>query len=524
VTIGSPATWHAAARRAPSLLCGIVAFALVLESTEPRGPGLEPDSMSYLAGAEFLVRGQGFASPAPRWWDPDTTAALTHFPPGYSVAIAIPTAAGMAPIQAGRLVNAAAAFVTFTVLVTLVVDATAPLFGAVFGAALMSVAAMHIAHVAVLSEPLYLALTALTLAAMVRERRRSPRTGVYAALAFMVRYVGVSLAAAAALWSVSRAGTLRARLRSMAASLAPTAVLGALWVLHAHDGNAEPIRRFALYGALKPTIVEGVKTVAAWLVPDPDRWGHPLPHRTYVAALTGGGLLVVVVRGILALRRARAVDERSVTALRLLAADAWIIASYLAVLGASRVFADPAIPFDERILSPFLMLATMFVFVAAYHEWTSSARLAWRIALAGAGLAWWTAGSLVTFDRARNVRRMGYGYTEDRWQRSAIIRWAAEHEQGRRLYTNRPVAPYLVLHRVAHDVPTREEEARLDDFADTVRAHRGTILMFRLRTRYMDVDAIRRLGGLRPVLEHENGVVLVPADDPRVAGAPVRKR
>ena len=518
MTIRSPTKWRAAARRAPALLCGIVAFALVLESTEPRGPGLQPDSMSYLGSAELLVRGQGFVSPTPRWWDPDTTAPLTHFPPGYSAAIAIPTAAGMAPIQAARLVNAGAAFVTFTVLVTLVVDATAPLLGALFGAALMSLPAMHIAHVALLSEPLYLALTALTLAAMVRERADSARTGVYAALAFMVRYVGLSLAAAAVLWSASRAGTLWARLRSMAATLAPTVVMGALWVLHTHDGSAEPIRRPALYGALTPTIVEGVKTVAAWIVPDPDRWGHPLPHRTYVAALIGGGLIVVVVRGIRALRRAGAADERSVTALRLLAADAWIIASYLVVLGASRVFADPAIPFDERILSPFLMLATMLVFVAAYHGWNSSARLAWRIALVAAGLAWWTASSLVTFGRARDVRRMGYGYTEDRWEKSALIRWAAEHEQGRRLYTNRPAAPYLLLHRVTHDVPTPEEEARLDEFADTVRAHGGTILMFRRRTRYVELDAIRRVRGLRPVLEHENGVVLVPADDPRVAG------
>ena len=113
---------------APALL-GIVAFTLVLAITDPPSPGIDPDALAYVGSAEsFALHGE-FRIPTSHWPSRDSTSALTHFPPGYSTAMALPVRAGMAPVQSARLVQATAAFVTVATLAFLVGEATAPLAG-----------------------------------------------------------------------------------------------------------------------------------------------------------------------------------------------------------------------------------------------------------------------------------------------------------------------------------------------------------------------------------------------------------
>jgi hypothetical protein len=255
---------------APALL-GIVAFALVLEITDPPGPGLTPDALSYLGSAESLVRRGELRVPSAPWWDTDSTVALTRFPPGYPMAIAVATRAGLEPVQSARLVGALAAFVTSLVLVLLVSDATIPLVGLLFGVALLAMPAVNEVHVYVLSEPLFLALTALTLSAMVRRPQRGLLAGLAAALAVLVRYAGVSLVVAAALWRVRHPGLIRDRVRGALAALAPGLVVQTLWVLRTRRvAPTESIRDFAVYGDIGGTLAQGLGTVLSWLVPEPD--------------------------------------------------------------------------------------------------------------------------------------------------------------------------------------------------------------------------------------------------------------
>jgi hypothetical protein len=57
-------------------------------------------------------------------------------------------------------------------------------------------------HLSVLSEPLFLALVALMLWGLVRHPRATWLHGTIAAAATMVRYAGLSMAGAAALWAL----------------------------------------------------------------------------------------------------------------------------------------------------------------------------------------------------------------------------------------------------------------------------------------------------------------------------------
>ena len=43
------------ARLLPAAILGIAAFALVLAITDPPGPGLDPDALSYMGAAESVV-------------------------------------------------------------------------------------------------------------------------------------------------------------------------------------------------------------------------------------------------------------------------------------------------------------------------------------------------------------------------------------------------------------------------------------------------------------------------------------
>ena len=176
------------ARWLAPVLLGIVAFALVLQITDPPGPGLDPDALAYMGSAESFARLGEFRAPTARWWSSDSTAALAHFPPGFATALAVPVRLGMDPMQGARLVQALCAFVIVTTLVLLVSEAAAPVAAVLLATALFSMASMHEVHVSVLSEPLFLALLVLALFAMVRRRtsrgwpdspprwRRSPAT------------------------------------------------------------------------------------------------------------------------------------------------------------------------------------------------------------------------------------------------------------------------------------------------------------------------------------------------------------
>ena len=102
------------ARAVPLALAVLPARALWV--TAAPGPGLEPDSMSYVGAAERLVRHGSLDVPTAYWWEPDSTSSLGSFPPGFSLAIAISTALGVAPVQAARLVIVVAAAATAWVL------------------------------------------------------------------------------------------------------------------------------------------------------------------------------------------------------------------------------------------------------------------------------------------------------------------------------------------------------------------------------------------------------------------------
>jgi hypothetical protein len=510
---------------APALL-GVVAFALALKITDPPGPGIDPDALAYVGSAEsFATHGQ-FRTPTAHWQSADSTTALSHFPPGFPSAVALPVRLGMDPVQSSRLVSATAAFVTVATLAFLVGEATTPLAGILLATALFAMSAMHEVHVSILSEPLFLAFLALTLATMVRREERPWLAGLWAALAAMTRYAGISAIGAVALWSVARGGTRRARLQRGVSAILPAVVLEGVWFVRTKlVATAEPVRKLALYGNLGPTIKQGATTLASWIVPDTDGALDPadaMPHRGAIAAAAGALLVLIVLAGTLrSLEQRRgaragggaAEEARDPSAaLRLIAASALLVASYLALLIVSRLIADPGIPFDERILSPVILLSTTIGATGIALWWRSTRAELPKIALTGALLGWWFAAASFMWVDASYVMAWGSDFAGDQWHRSELLEWGRTHARGHALYTNWPVVPYFYLGRPARDVPRLDESPLLRVFADSVRVHDGLVLAFAVPgIEYVTMDSLAKVPGLRTVARLQDGAVFAPA-------------
>ena len=512
---------------APVLL-GIVAFALVLQITDPPAPGLDPDALAYMGSAQSLARHGEFRAPTARWWSSDSTAALAHFPPGFATALAIPVRLGMDPMQGARLVQALAAYVIITTLVLLVSEAASPVAGVLLATALFSMSSMHEVHVSVLSEPLFLAFLALALLAMVRRPDRPWLAGVAAALATLTRYAGVSVVGAVALWSFARRGPLVTRLRNAALALLPTVVTQGLWFLRTKRvGGGESIRKLSLYGDLGAALHQGATTLTWWLVPNPDEWNEKLPHQRGAALAAGFVIVLIALTGAWRLYRANAARAEPAAwaelpeGVRLLAAIALLIASYAGILLVSRIVADPGIPFDERILAPVMLLGATFAATGIALWWRSTASELPKIAVVGALLGWWAAAGSHTRNEATWVFEHGSDFASDQWRHSDLIDWARSEGRAYPLYTNWPVMSYFYLRRPARDVPRLAETARMGEFVDSLRARGGRILEFTTPgIEYLPLDSMVKVPGLRVVARRTDGVVLAPVESATPAPSP----
>jgi hypothetical protein len=505
-------TWQTlVAQLLPATLLGAVAFALTLVITDPVGPGLDPDALSYMGAAESVAEHGIYQIPAAQWTSADSTAPLAHFPPGYSTILALPVRLGMKPTQAARLVQATSAFITIFTLVLLVSAAVTPLAGILLAVALFAMTSMLEVHASVLSEPLYLACMSLVLAAMVYAPDRPLRPGIPAAVGVMTRYAGASLVGAVALWAFAQPGTWMQRVRRAALALLPAVVLQGIWVIRtraAASAGAEEIRKFAVYGDLWPTLAQGGATLAAWIVPDPLASSEPLAHRGAIAVAAGFALVVLMGIGVWRASRTRETDSAHFT-WRLFTATALLLVCYLGIVGVSRLLADPDIPLDERILAPALVLSTTLAAAALGLWWRGTRLVIARIAVCGALLGWWFAAASATYAEARYALDWGSDFAGEQWRHSELLDWTAHEGAKYTLYSNWPAAVYFNLHRPARELPKELDPATLAAFADTVRVRGGRVLLFDVEANeYAPIASLLKLPGLRVVTRLSDGVVL----------------
>ena len=476
----------------------------------PPGPGLDPDAASYLGAAESVAQGHGYRIPISDWHSADSTSALAHFPPGYPTVLAAAIAAGATPAHAARLVSAVAAFVTIAVATALVTSVAGLLAGVLLAAALLVMHAMVIVHLSVLSEPLFLACFVCAVAAMERYRQApneaarlsaAALAGAAAAAAVLVRYAGIAAVAAVVLWVAAPPAPIRIRARRALVAALPAVIFFGAWVARSYFmSGPRSIRALGPYGGLGETLATGFSTLVAWLVPLTS--DDALPGRSWIALCLLAGMVFLVVRGAFAARRTPAAG--------VLAALSTLAVCYVALLVASRILADPGIPFDERILVPLFVLVAIGVAVTLATWWRTAGRVS-RVAVGTLLVAWFGASFRASEDDVEWMLENGSDFAQAQWTASPVLAWTRANAARRPLYSNWPAAIVFHLHRPAHEVPNDSTVKLLREFADTVRVRKGIVVAFdQPSPDQIGVTALARAPGLHAAARLADGTVFVP--------------
>jgi hypothetical protein len=465
--------------RYTTTLLFIFAAGFVLFATQVRGPGLCPDSMQYLGAAESMSRGEAPLAPFAKWSQHASSSRLHHFPPGFSALIAVPTALGMGSAQAARVIEAllaGALAVLSSLIVASCLGATTATWPALFGGALVIITpAIVLDHLIVLSEPLFLTLYALTWVLMLRSPQRLWALGLVAAGCAMTRYAGVSVLVCVAVWTLARPGALVVRLARVFLVALPTLLCLSLWRRWAGD-----FRHYAWHGAgLRANFEEAWTTLCDWLVPLP-RAG---PWRAIFALslLTlAASLLMAAARRATPSDPARVVDADGplhVNDVPQLRAAALLVVTYLCVVLASRLGADPEIPFDWRILSPVMLTCELVAVVVFVRLWPSC-RPTLRLATLLGASVWLIASARASWTHATNMRADGACYDAPAWQQSSLARWLRGAGNDYELYSNDPAAIWHICHRNSKLLPESEDPTTLRALSERLHARRSAIIDF----------------------------------------------
>lgn len=490
------------ARPVIAILLASAASWAAFELTSLPGPGLDPDAMSYLGAAQSLAAGQGLRIPAAPWHTAASTAPLAHFPPGYPLVIAAGIRAGFTPVESARVIMALAAAVTAVGTLIALWSAWSAVGGVMAVLLLLVTPAMTVVHASVLSEPLFLALMALFLCAMMRAKRDAVRSwamGTLAAAAIMVRYAGAALVLAAVLDAWLNDEPVKARVRRLLSVAALPVLAMAAWTLsRVRDPATESIRTSALYVAhWDRTITEGVTTARIWLAPGVES----LPLATALALTAVAVLVALTVRSARATRTTEA-QRRGGVLIRATALVGW---SYVGVLLASRLFADGEIPLDERLLAPLGLTMTIGA-SQMITEWIRGGH-AWRsVFVTALAIGWMLGASVPTRVWLEEYRGDGGDLASTRWRTSALVHYARTHADT--LYSNEMSAIWFHSARAVHELPLRPDAATIAAFRAKLARENGALLAWEFGdTENAAVDAIVKGAGLAAVMHDSTGTV-----------------
>ncbi len=413
------------------------------------GLGLTTDSMVYLGGARSLLHGTGFRDQGGDW--------ISHYPPLYSLVVALLGRAGFNLLEASRWLNAVLLGVTtlFTGrLASRIDDSRLVAILAALSVGL-SIAMLNV-HRYFLSEPMFLALTVTSGAVLAESWRRGSARKLalgclLVGLSYLTRYVGLVNIACCSFLLIAFAWQRRISLRAVAAGGAilmagPIAFAG---VALSHGGGMSD-RTLGWHPVQAAQLTAAARAIGLWVGPG------RLPS-TLLVGLGAGVLGTLVAWG--AVPRWRRSGGRGAgnwtSAEGIAFACALYTFAYLAAVVASICLFDSGTPLDERILSPvYVPLLLLAVFVATRERPTAGATALRRRRIRLVVLTIVAALSL-----GRGVKWMAQagayapGFANRDWSRSETIAWLRSHAGGRPIVSNFPRLVSFVSNQSARWLP-----------------------------------------------------------------------
>lgn len=436
---------------------GLVATWLVLARQITYGPGMTPDSATYLILAERLLAGDRLGE----------LLQIGSFPPLFPAVIALGSALGD-PTRVATWINAAMFGAVVVVMVVWARQRGAPPWLAAWlGAAAALCAPLAEVAAYLWSEMLFLLLATLALAIFDRflthgGRRLLLLSAACAALCCLTRYMGLAVLACVSALLLASEASVPARLRrALVYNLIALAPIG-LWLAMAWLKIGDPLGRLhdpAGHSAIA-TAEAGVSRLLYALVgpgPFDDALGEAIAPPTAAGVTRKAGWLVAIVgvgAGALWCLRRPGVW-------RVLAVPGCFTLVYAGVvwLGLSHRDLLPELRFFAPLHVPVLMTATLTLATLVQPTSGLSARFGYARRGVVAGLAvalgvWLVPWVDASRDRITQWRAVGgnEGYGSWRWAYSETLAYLrAAPRSVYSVMSNEPFAVCLLAERVLHD-------------------------------------------------------------------------
>jgi hypothetical protein len=423
--------WGATKQSLTGLTLGALAFGLVMLGTRPPGPGLYGDSAGYLGAAESLAHSGTLRVPFAPYTSADSTAPLAQWPPGFPVAIAGPMVAGISAVTSARLVVAASAAVTVWLIVLLL----GSVWGAIAAIVLGLTASVVAVHLDVLSEPLFITATVATLVLMVTVPRRPLLYGIGAAVTVLIRYLGLAVVAACAVWAaIQPAPTLGVRARRAVMAALPGAVVYIAWAAVVRAGG-QSVRYLHIDHFPVQTMRQFLGATLAWLGPD------TLGNIPRVVRVGLKSVLLLAVLWVLARTWRKRVVAGSI-----------LLAVACAALLLTAQLLQGNVEFSDRTFAPVHALLDIGVVSAIAIWWQTTRKHAVGVA---AVIAWALVATGAVTALVRQARTEGFYHARVAIVHSPLWQWVSDSARTRpeALYSNDVADIYFLTHRPSRTMP-----------------------------------------------------------------------
>jgi len=449
------------------LLCGVALLGCgVIFLVTPWGIGLAPDSLVYVGAARSVIRGDGVVYLN----DIGQFVPVTHYPPLYSVMLGGAGWFWGEPLAAARWLGAVF-FAGNIALIGLMVCAATRSAGAVMFVSLVMLSSFPMLqiHSMAWTEPPSMFFGFLGLLGLVKYLAGGGRWILYGsalsiALSCLARYAGIPflLTGAVALWIFAEQ-----KWQKKFADAGNFLLLGSLplivWLARNWWIGGSPVNRSLAFHPLDlPQWNQALETIGLWLFPSQLVAQAPWLN---VLAL---GIGVFCFWGLVQ------VGEFSKSRCQQISALYFLI--YTTFVFTARLFVDPAIEFETRILSP-AYVSLLILAVSAATLWIRRTRTktkSWKwfgfdslvIALTVLQMTNGVAWSLYSYTD-------GIGYNGKQWRESELVRYVQTLDPTVPIFTNAPDVLYLLTGKTTHMIPRKvsPESRRPNEAFATELAH-----------------------------------------------------
>ncbi len=330
-------------------LFALAALIFFLSITKNYGVGITTDSVYFLDGAKSLAEGKGYID--------YQGSFINHWPPLYSVILAIFTTVFAITIQEAALAFNALCFTAFIIVfLALCRQLKFSLITQIILGSLLLLARLNELFLFMWTEGLYIVLLLACLFFLFQFQKNKAFkyvlfAGIFAGLSLLTRYAGVGFIAGFCLWLFYHTKGGKLKLKTISLFVLPIAMCLMYWFTYAYSFKQEGIDRpFVLHLVDSKTILNGIKTIYHWFYPQ--KWGWLL----FLLSL------LCMVRLITFKGSNFQPSEQKTKTRQLL----WLsIGTYLLFLLFSISFLDAYTPLNDRMLAPlypFLLLLIGYLF------------------------------------------------------------------------------------------------------------------------------------------------------------------